>query len=394
MFIRNPRLRTSQRACIRAPLKKQWQYQGLSSFIGFGVWVTVDDPRLVDFPKGLAHLQSNPDTRIVRQVPVQELLESHAPAKGHEQSWDVQAISEYKRTPARAVQPYHELEFSTERVGKVLRHSYLKGTRLAHVHDEEKTYKGIETRLKDWQALREAEKKLISQLRSQEEELRKKTEKQGEDQQKTEKQGEDQQKTEQQGEDQQKTEQQGEDQQKTEQQGEDQQKTEQQGEDQQKTEQQGEDQQKTEQQGEDQQKTEQQEQYRELKSHMEEFYRRLEREHSEHVEADELQQRIKESQAKWREQFLKEQMEVKGETQNKVFGCEDSAFESRIKRLKDRYEHDLSVLEVSEREARTSYLEMKSILSQKDEEIVYLRARLHSQDLEMCELHNTIYEKQ
>lgn len=54
--------------------------------------------------------------------------------------------------------------------------------------------------------------------------------------------------------------------------------------------------------------------------------------------------------------------------------------------LRERYENELNELESSERAARTRYLEMKSVLAQKEEEIVYLRARLHTQDLELCEL--------
>ncbi|XP_047485487.1 uncharacterized protein LOC125036708 [Penaeus chinensis] len=103
-----------------------------------------------------------------------------------------------------------------------------------------------------------------------------------------------------------------------------------------------------------------------------------------------LQQRIKEGQARWREQIRKERTAVQHESHNSLAGDEDHAFESRAKRLKARYERDLSALELSEREARARYLEMKCVLSKKEEEIVYLRARLHSHDLEMAELHNML----
>ncbi|XP_070000248.1 uncharacterized protein [Penaeus vannamei] len=216
---------------------------------------------------------------------------------------------------------------------------------------QEKTYKGIETRIRDWQALREAEENLISQLRSQEEELRKKVGKQkAEAQQKTEQQNtESQQKTQQ------------------------------------------------EQEGSERHPLEE----KELADHAEplrevkEGKQRSRRESEERGLSmsldyeDDLQQRIKASQARFQEQFQKDRMEVEEESRRSLAGGEEYT-ESRVKRLKARYERDLSALELSEREARTRYLEMKSVLSKKEEEIVYLRARLHSHDLEMVELHNML----
>ena len=57
-----------------------------------------------------------------------------------------------------------------------------------------------------------------------------------------------------------------------------------------------------------------------------------------------------------------------------------------FRNIRDRYENEIKEIENGERVARNRYLEMKSILTQKEEEIVYLRARLHTQDLELCEL--------
>lgn len=54
--------------------------------------------------------------------------------------------------------------------------------------------------------------------------------------------------------------------------------------------------------------------------------------------------------------------------------------------MRERYESEMSEMECGERAARTRYLEMKALLTQKEEEIVYLRARLHTQDLELCDL--------
>ncbi|KAK4308057.1 hypothetical protein Pmani_020227 [Petrolisthes manimaculis] len=61
-------------------------------------------------------------------------------------------------------------------------------------------------------------------------------------------------------------------------------------------------------------------------------------------------------------------------------------YNNKIKNLRDKYESELSEVESSERGARGRYLEMRSLLAQKEEEIVYLRARLHTQDLELTEL--------
>ena len=54
--------------------------------------------------------------------------------------------------------------------------------------------------------------------------------------------------------------------------------------------------------------------------------------------------------------------------------------------MRERYEAEMLELENCERTARTRYLEAKTILAQKEEEIVYMRARLHTQNLELNEL--------
>ncbi|ROT71965.1 hypothetical protein C7M84_009675 [Penaeus vannamei] len=156
----------------------------------------------------------------------------------------------------------------------------------------EKTYKGIETRIRDWQALREAEENLISQLRSQEEELRKKMGKQkAEAQQKTEQQNtESQQKTQQ------------------------------------------------EQEGSELHPLEE----KELADHAEplrevkEGKQRSRRGYEERGLSmslnyeDDLQQRIKASQARFQEQFQKDRMEVEEESRRSLAGGEEYT-ESRVK---------------------------------------------------------------
>ncbi|XP_042234111.1 centrosomal protein of 131 kDa-like [Homarus americanus] len=125
-----------------------------------------------------------------------------------------------------------------------------------------------------------------------------------------------------------------------------------------------------------------------------------------------LRQKDEKSRSEWREQFLKEHNEARLQAERelrerlkrqrdkeieraiKEIQLETStreeqdhrAFEMKIKNLRERYENELNELEASERGARSRYLEMKSILAQKEEEIVYFRARLHTQDLELCEL--------
>ncbi|XP_066985940.1 uncharacterized protein [Macrobrachium rosenbergii] len=96
----------------------------------------------------------------------------------------------------------------------------------------------------------------------------------------------------------------------------------------------------------------------------------------------ELRERLKRQRDKEIERVIKE---IKQETTTREEE-EHKNYESKIKNLRERYELELNELETSEREARSRYLEMKSILAQKEEEIVYLRARLHTQDIELCEL--------
>lgn len=126
----------------------------------------------------------------------------------------------------------------------------------------------------------------------------------------------------------------------------------------------------------------------------------------------ELRHKDEKSRSEWREQFMKEHNEARIQAEKelrerlkrqrdkeieraiKEIQLETSnheeqehrSFEAKIKSLRERYENELNELESSERGARSRYLEMKSLLAQKEEEIVYLRARLHTQDLELCEL--------
>lgn len=96
----------------------------------------------------------------------------------------------------------------------------------------------------------------------------------------------------------------------------------------------------------------------------------------------ELRERLKRQRDKEIERAIKE---IKQETSTREQE-EHRTHETKIKNMRERYEVELNELETSEREARSRYLEMKSILAQKEEEIVYLRARLHTQDIELCEL--------
>lgn len=96
----------------------------------------------------------------------------------------------------------------------------------------------------------------------------------------------------------------------------------------------------------------------------------------------ELRERLKRQRDKEIERAIKEIQQETSSRENE----EHRAYEAKMKNLRERYENELNELESSERAARTRYLEMKSVLAQKEEEIVYLRARLHTQDLELCEL--------
>lgn len=279
---------------------------------------------------------------------------------------------------------------------------------------KETTYRGLETKMKDltakhrdeiselkaqhWEALREAEEKMITQLRSQEEELKKKYEQEKEEACKKERERE---------------------------------------------------QQRldleirqSEQLSLTRLETVRKQQERDIKSLIEEHHRTLERERSDReaalkeaskekqriIEENEekirnlnrrheeelanLRQRDEKSRSEWREQFMKEQSEAKSQSDRELRerlkrqrdkeieraikeiqqetssreNEEHRAYEAKMKNLRERYENELNELESSERAARTRYLEMKSVLAQKEEEIVYLRARLHTQDLELCEL--------
>lgn len=147
-----------------------------------------------------------------------------------------------------------------------------------------------------------------------------------------------------------------------------------------------------------------------LKDEYEDRIRTLIRNHEDDIAT--LRQKDEKNRCEWREQFMKEHSEarmlaerelrerlkrqrdkeieraikeIQLETRNHE-EQEHRTFEAKIKNLRERYDNELNELESSERNARSRYLEMKSILAQKEEEIVYLRARLHTQDLELCEL--------
>ncbi|XP_068207960.1 myosin-11-like isoform X1 [Palaemon carinicauda] len=96
----------------------------------------------------------------------------------------------------------------------------------------------------------------------------------------------------------------------------------------------------------------------------------------------ELRERLKRQRDKEIERVIKE---IKQETTTREEE-EHKNYEFKMKNIRERYELELNELETSEREARSRYLEMKSILAQKEEEVIYLRARLHTQDIELCEL--------
>ncbi|XP_069169784.1 repetitive organellar protein-like [Procambarus clarkii] len=152
-----------------------------------------------------------------------------------------------------------------------------------------------------------------------------------------------------------------------------------------------------------------------LKDEYEDRIKSLIRNYEDDVAA--LRQKDEKSRSEWREQFMKEQnearllaerelrerykrqrdkeieraiKEIQLETSNRE-EQEHRTYDVKIKNLRERYENELNELESSERGARSRYLEMKSILAQKEEEIVYLRARLHTQDLELCELQHMFH---
>ncbi|XP_076053037.1 uncharacterized protein LOC143032341 isoform X2 [Oratosquilla oratoria] len=101
----------------------------------------------------------------------------------------------------------------------------------------------------------------------------------------------------------------------------------------------------------------------------------------------ELRERLKRQRDKEIERAIKEiKQEVCSSKEE-----ERKSNENKIRSIRDQYEHELSELESSERAARSRYLEMKSVLAQKEEEIIYLRARLHTQDLELCELQHMFH---
>ncbi|XP_063885184.1 centrosomal protein of 131 kDa-like isoform X2 [Scylla paramamosain] len=125
-----------------------------------------------------------------------------------------------------------------------------------------------------------------------------------------------------------------------------------------------------------------------------------------------LQEREERVRKEWREQFAKQETEARQQAERELrerlkrqrdkeidraireLQAETAAREedqrrtcdAKMKNLRERYEAEMQEVECGERAARTRYLEMKSLLTQKEEEIVYLRARLHTQDLELCDL--------
>ncbi|CAL4110089.1 unnamed protein product, partial [Meganyctiphanes norvegica] len=147
-----------------------------------------------------------------------------------------------------------------------------------------------------------------------------------------------------------------------------------------------------------------------VKDECDDKIRSLTRIHNEEVIS--LRQKSESARLEWQEQFSKEQQvaksqserelrerlrrqrdkeieraikELQHDTNNKALE-EQKDIDIKIRNMRERYKSELSELEGSEKAARTRYLEIKSVLAQKEEEIVYLRARLHSQDLELCEL--------
>ncbi|MPC32653.1 Centrosomal protein [Portunus trituberculatus] len=147
-----------------------------------------------------------------------------------------------------------------------------------------------------------------------------------------------------------------------------------------------------------------------MKEEMEDKLRSCTRKYEEEMAS--LQEREERSKKEWREQFTKQETEARQQAERELrerlkrqrdkeidraireIQAETAAREeeqrracdAKMKKLRERYEAEMQELECGERAARTRYLEMKSLLTQKEEEIVYLRARLHTQDLELCDL--------
>ncbi|XP_045124215.1 uncharacterized protein LOC123512080 isoform X2 [Portunus trituberculatus] len=147
-----------------------------------------------------------------------------------------------------------------------------------------------------------------------------------------------------------------------------------------------------------------------MKEEMEDKLRSCTRKYEEEMAS--LQDREERSKKEWREQFTKQETEARQQAERELrerlkrqrdkeidraireIQAETAAREeeqrracdAKMKKLRERYEAEMQELECGERAARTRYLEMKSLLTQKEEEIVYLRARLHTQDLELCDL--------
>ncbi|XP_050713551.1 centrosomal protein of 131 kDa-like isoform X2 [Eriocheir sinensis] len=146
-----------------------------------------------------------------------------------------------------------------------------------------------------------------------------------------------------------------------------------------------------------------------VKEECQDRIRTLTRKHEEELSS--LQQREERNRSEWKEQWMREQAEarmqaerelrrrlksretrirqaireIQAETQARE-GEQRMAYDVKIKNMRERYEREMSEMDCGERAARTRYLEMKALLTQKEEEIVYLRARLHTQDLELCDL--------
>ncbi|XP_050714127.1 centrosomal protein of 131 kDa-like [Eriocheir sinensis] len=147
-----------------------------------------------------------------------------------------------------------------------------------------------------------------------------------------------------------------------------------------------------------------------VKEECQDRIRTLTRKHEEELSS--LQQREERNRSEWKEQWMREQAEarmqaerelrerlkrqrdkeieraireIQAETQARE-GEQRMACDVKIKNMRERYEREMSEMDCGERAARTRYLEMKALLTQKEEEIVYLRARLHTQDLELCDL--------
>ncbi|KAL7642594.1 UNVERIFIED_CONTAM: hypothetical protein RMT77_007155 [Armadillidium vulgare] len=93
----------------------------------------------------------------------------------------------------------------------------------------------------------------------------------------------------------------------------------------------------------------------------------------------ELRERLRRQRDKEIEKAI---MEIQQETTVQMEEKQRS-YDQKLKNIRERYETELQDLEECEKISRSRYLEMKGLLTQREEEIIYLRARLHTQSMEL-----------